>query len=392
MKYRIALILPCVLIAGVAYGQDVPVPKSKIESLKAYEQRLDKQGQQYKPQQMRTKLDTVENSLNNTRTKLVDVAGAIQDNEKTLDGIEARMTTLQINKKELSEKLNADRASLSKLLLALERIRRVPPQALIMRPEAPIKTAQSAMLLGDIIPTLHAKAEKLKSDIKRHSTITAELEAQREKAIARKKDLKAQQIELSALAKQREKIYKTLQKDYKVKEIEAQQISRRSSNVRDLVSNLEKNQKRKQTRDIVRQAVLTAPPTIMPPSGSARLPISGVIKVRYNDIDKFGAKSEGIRIDGRSGGLVVSPMAGIIRFAGPFKNYDSMVIIEHEGGYHSLVAGLAKVDTLVGQKVSAGEPIGKLKSTTNADKPSLYYELRYKGNAIDPAKKLTDLG
>jgi septal ring factor EnvC (AmiA/AmiB activator) len=130
----------------------------------------------------------------------------------------------------------------------------------------------------------------------------------------------------------------------------------------------------------------------MPSAGAARMPISGVVKVRYNDLDKYGAKSEGIRIEGRHSGLVIAPMAGIVRFAGPFKNYDNMVIIEHENGYHSLVAGLEKVDTLVGQKISAGEPIGKLQSTTNSGKPTLYYELRYKGSAVDPAKKLTDLG
>ena len=392
MKYLALYTILAVSVSGASFAQNVPVPKSKIESLKAYEQELRQQGQSFDKEGLRNKLGTLENNLEGTREALVDLAASMQSNEQTLSTIETRIEDLQASKAELAETLQSDRAAMSKLLLALERIRRVPPQALIARPEAPLKAAQSAMLLGEIIPALNEKAEKLKENIEQQNAITAELEEQRAKAIERKQDLQAEEVKLSKLAEEREKIYKATQKDYKIKEIEAQQISSRSRNVGELVSRLENNKKRAQTRDAVKQAALSAPPVTMPASGAARLPISGIVTVRYNDLDKFGAKSEGIRIEGRGGGLVVAPMAGIIRFAGPFKNYDNMVIIEHENGYHSLVAGLEKVDTLVGQKISAGEPIGKLKSTTDAERPTLYYELRYQGSAIDPAKKLTDLG
>ena len=392
MKHLYICTALIISIAGAASAQSVPVPKSKIESLKAYEQNLREQGQRFDKDGMRKKLGTLEHNLEGTREALVDLATSMQSNEQTLSAIESRIEDLQKNKAELAQTLQSDRAAMSKLLLALERIRRVPPQALIARPEAPLKAAQSAMLLGEIIPALNDKANKLRENIERQNAITAELEEQRAEAIQRNERLKTEELKLSKLAEEREEIYKATQKDYKEKEIEAQQISNRSRNVGELVSKLEDNKKRAQTRDAVKQAVLSAPPVTMPSSGGARLPISGIVTVRYNDLDKFGAKSEGIRIEGRGGGLVVAPMAGIIRFAGPFKNYDNMVIIEHENGYHSLVAGLEKVDTLVGQKILAGEPIGKLKNTNDTERPTLYYELRYQGSAVDPAKKLTDLG
>lgn len=392
MKYLALYTVLFLVLNGAAHAQDVPVPKSKIETLKAYEKQLREQGSSFDKHGMRNKLGALEENLEDTRAALVELAASMQSNEKTLSALEERINKLQANKAELAEVLQNDQTAMSKLLLALERIRRVPPQALIARPEAPLKAAQSAMLLGEIIPALNEKANKLKENIARQNAIAEELEQKRAEALERKQNLEAEEIKLSQLAKERENIYKATQKDYKVKEIEAQQISNRSRNVGELVSKLEDNKRRQQTRDAVKQAVLSSPPVSMPPAGAARMPISGIIKVRYNDLDKFGAKSEGIRIEGRSGGLVIAPMAGIIRFAGPFKNYDNMVIIEHENGYHSLVAGLEKVDTLVGQKITAGEPIGKLKSTSGTEKPTLYYELRYKGGTVDPAKKLTDLG
>lgn len=409
------LALMAFMCAAPVQAQDSapPVPRSKTESLKGYGNILEQQQQEQK--ELEGRMSAQMGELKNAQERLVTLATSIQANEQELQKIDNRVRDLEEEKEVLEKGLEKERASIAKLLLALERIRRVPPQAMIARPETPYKAAQSAMLLGDIIPTLNEKAEKLKADLVRQDEIRAELKSQREKAEARGKDLAKEQITLAGLTQKREDIYKQTEKDYKIKEIEVEKISRQSRNVKDLVKNLENEKKRMETRDSVRQAVLNNPPlqeeqvpapapspkkkepplikeASLPPSGSARLPVSGMIKVHFNDPDKFGAKSEGIRIEGRGGGLVVAPMAGIIRFAGPFKNYHNMVIIEHDGEYHSLVAGMEKIDVMVGQKISAGEPVGTLKNTVNNEQPTLYYELRYKGNAVNPAKKITGLG
>ena len=116
-----------------------------------------------------------------------------------------------------------------------------------------------------------------------------------------------------------------------------------------------------------------------------------MIKTRYNEEDDFGAKSKGVSIEGYGGALIVAPMGGVIRFAGYFKNYGNMLIIEHKNGYHSLVAGLENIDTVVGQAVNAGEPLGVLHKSSSGQKPVLYYELRQNGKPVNPTKKFGDL-
>lgn len=401
----IRLLLTVLLITlypAHSFAQTPPKPQKKNISQEYYKQRLDDENKEQAD--LKAKMDGIEKDLKGTKSKLVEVAESIQENEKELAEIETKTAALEQEQAELQEKLTHDRLATSKLITALERIRRVPPQALIARPEAPLKTAQSAMLLSDIIPTLTQKAQELKDDLARRDTIAAELKSEKDKALERSEELKQEQQQIAALLDKRESLFKQTRQDYKAQEIEVQKISRQSKNLKDLVEKLEDNKEkelarekaqalaREQAKETIRKAAVTSPPVVMPASGAARLPISGVIKIRYNDTDKFGAKSEGIRIEGRSNAIVVAPMAGIIRFAGPFKNYDNMAIIEHEGGYHSLVAGLEKVEVMVGQSVNAGEPLGKLKSTTNGAKPALYYELRYKGRAINPARKFADLG
>jgi len=86
-------------------------------------------------------------------------------------------------------------------------------------------------------------------------------------------------------------------------------------------------------------------------------------------------------------------MGGIIRFAGNFKNHGKIVILEHEKGYHSLIAGLFRIDAITGQSVHAGEPLGILPTmdTKGVARPTLYYELRYKGAPVNPSRKFDEL-
>ena len=130
--------------------------------------------------------------------------------------------------------------------------------------------------------------------------------------------------------------------------------------------------------------------TPVPKTGEAQLPIAGLIKVNYGNTDDIGAVSKGIKIEGRGGALVVAPMGGVVDYAGPFKGYGQIVILRHQKGYHSLIAGLDKIDTVVEQAVSAGEPIGKMASS-GGKSPLLYYELRYKGQPVNPSKKISGL-
>jgi septal ring factor EnvC (AmiA/AmiB activator) len=117
-----------------------------------------------------------------------------------------------------------------------------------------------------------------------------------------------------------------------------------------------------------------------------------MIRVGYKQTDDIGAESQGLTIEGRPSALVVAPMGGVVRYAGYFKNYGKIIIVEHQKDYHSLIAGLSKIDTVVGQSVSAGEPIGTLpKTSADGGKPSLYYELRLSGEPVNPARKFAGL-
>ncbi|WP_448202831.1 murein hydrolase activator EnvC family protein [Azospirillum sp. sgz302134] len=118
-------------------------------------------------------------------------------------------------------------------------------------------------------------------------------------------------------------------------------------------------------------------------TGGERLPVGGRVAVRYGEADRFGATSRGVTIQARPGATVVTPQAGTIVFAGPFRGYGQILIVEHSNGYHSLIAGFGRIDTAVGKRVATGEPIGQMPADGN---PDLYFELRRHGQPINPQR------
>jgi murein hydrolase activator len=121
-----------------------------------------------------------------------------------------------------------------------------------------------------------------------------------------------------------------------------------------------------------------------PPSvGGMPTPVGGRLTTRFGETDRFGATSRGLTIQTRPGAAVVAPQGGSIMFAGPFKGYGLILIVEHSNGYHSLIAGLGRIDTAVGKKVAAGEPIATMPTDGT---PDLYFELRRNGQPINPQR------
>lgn len=381
--YSLFAVILLSLAAPPALAQNAPVPPKKdIDQL---EEKL-KEGKASK-KELEHALKGIETQLEDTKGDLVKTAKAVQSNEKDLQQLDIKIAELEKKEHALNEKLQSGRGDIARLILALERIRRLPPEAMIARPEAPLKTAQSAMLLEEILPALNQQAEDLKTTLHDLRSTSEDLRNKRAAVISKSKMLAAQQKELNGKIKKRTQLYASTQQDLKEQQAEVTRISAQAKNLQDLVSRLDEQRTASKAASSAGRIVGAS----IPKPGQPRLPLPGIIKTGFNEPDNFGAPSQGIDIEGREGALVVAPMGGVVRFAGYFKNYGNMVILEHEKGWHSLIAGLENIDTVVGQSVNVGEPLGVLHKTSSGQKPVLYYELRHKGKPVNPAKKFGDL-
>ena len=123
--------------------------------------------------------------------------------------------------------------------------------------------------------------------------------------------------------------------------------------------------------------------------GLLPLPVQGKIVVGFGQSDHNGAASKGIQLEAREDAQVISPCDGLILYAGPFRSYGQLLIINPGGGYHVVLAGMDRIDAQQGQYVLAGEPIAAMGGETHtgersAKRPTLYVEFRRDQQSIDP--------
>lgn len=382
------IFITVLLMLSPAFAQ-APTPPSKETTLKALEQRLQNEEQGAK--ELSGKIKDIQKGLKTAQKDLISLGKEITENETELIKLEKEITSLETERTDIEKRLNDDQETLGVFALGLLRLQRTPSEIVMLRPGAPIDTARSQMILSSVLPPIYNRAENYQKDINRLQTLLQDLEARRAQAKKSSDALASKQKDLSGLLKTRQALYLKTQKDHKSRKAEIQRIANQAKNLRQLVKKLEENKARERTRNSVKRAVFSKPRNLFGGGGKSQLPTSGFVEVAYGEKDAIGAESQGITIQTRPRALVVAPMEGTVQYAGFFKNYGNLIILEHEKDYHSLIAGLDKIDTVVGQFVSAGEPIGKLGKKENGSNPALYFELRHKGQPVNPSKRISGI-
>ena len=129
---------------------------------------------------------------------------------------------------------------------------------------------------------------------------------------------------------------------------------------------------------------LAALPMSPPPvKSSLPYPAHGDVIIHFGGRSKDGKNSLGASIRTRDRAQVVAPRDGEVVFAGLFRGYGQLLILEHDDGYHSLLSGFSRIDAEVGQAVLAGEPVGVMGIVAESAK-ILYIEIRQNRQPIDP--------
>lgn len=374
-----------------ACAERAPIPKKKAQALSNIKKKLESETKQKSV--LQKEIGNVDRDLKKTKKTLVVLAEQVHHAEESLRSLEQRISNLTDKQKTLTEQLEADKGSMAKLILALTRIRRSPPEAMLARSETPYKTAQSAMLMADILPSINKHAQTLKSNLSTLSIVSNELVHEQEDLIEQTDSFKIRQGELTKLLNKRNKLYTKINSDLKTRELSIASISLQAKDLEELVEKIKTQQRKEdQKRKKKNTEVEAKHKKVISSIGKARLPITGAILTAFNETDNLGAKSKGITFIGRPNGLVIAPMNGQIQFTGAFKRYGNIVIIEHAGGHHSLLAGLDKISSQVGDQIKSGEPIGTLPNSALIPRPKLYYELRLNGKPINPSAKFAKLG
>jgi septal ring factor EnvC (AmiA/AmiB activator) len=344
--------------------------------------------------------------------QLIDIAAQVRGVETRIGDAEARLRPLDAREQQIRNSLDARRSEIVEVLAALQRAGRRTPPALLVRPEDALQSLRTAMLLGSVVPELRARAEKLTGDLTELVAVRKTIATERDRLAVDRDKLKDDQARLAALVDERQRQQSSIEKDMEAEGARAIALSRQVDSLQGLIAKMEQDLK-SAAKAAATASLQGAPATLngKPNLGTLKdparlspaiafasakglfaLPVNGT-KIRdFGGSDGAGGVEKGISLATRPGAQVTTPCDGWVVYAGPFRSYGQLLILNAGGGYHVLIAGMERISVNIGQFVLTGEPVATMGTTsqvasilaTNASQPVLYVEFRKDGTPIDP--------
>lgn len=340
--------------------------------------------------------------------------------EEQIAAAETRLTELSDQEEALKASLNAERDVLADVLAALQRMGRDPPPALLVAPGDALDSVRSAILLNGVVPEMRARMETVLSDLTSLRTVKAEQQQARDGLAADLDSLAEESRRMDLLIAENEKSRATSAEQLEAERRQAELLAARATDLNGLIASLETEitsarnaallarqeaEKRRQLTEAqqieARQRALSATPDknrITPAypfsdlKGRLILPVSGEILRRFGDPDGTGHTATGMTIAARPGALVSAPADATVVYAGRFRSYGEMVILNVGDGYHIVMTGMEDLKVRQGDFIFSGEPLAEMGTRRIAsaatmaletDRPTLYIEFRHNGKPVD---------
>lgn len=377
------------------------------------------------------------------REQLVGSARLAQENEDVVSRAERRLEDLEIVHATRLEDLDRQRRDLSGLAIGLQRLARQPVEAIITSPQSPLDTARAMMLVRALVPETKARADAIARDIADLGNLRADIAAERERLVSSDQSLELERDRLDALIERKNLLWRSTRGGRSAADAnEADMLEtvdtldglfralrRFETEQRDAAASLKALLDRGPEVPPAPRVTMNAgdgdnpPPLAQPPrpeprpsdetvvgapgavvgpvprdalaslKGRLTVPAAGVVVERFARSDSLGFTTKGIALRTRPGARVVATHDGNVIYAGPFRGYGRIIIIEHGDGFHTLLAGLGRIDVRLGQGVLAGEPVGVMGTAATAERQDprrLYIELRHDGVPVNPLAWLAD--
>ncbi|MFZ0810463.1 MAG: peptidoglycan DD-metalloendopeptidase family protein [Bradyrhizobium sp.] len=400
-------------VAGPALQAATALP----DAIKQREQELEATRVQQKSsaelqQQLKAEVAAIGQDRSKLNGQLIDVAAQVRAVETRIGEAEARLRPLDDREKQIRSSLDSRRSEVVEVLAALQRAGRRTPPALLVRPEDALQSLRTAILLGSVVPELRARAEALAKDLGELVALRKAIGSERDRLAADRDKLGDDQTRLAALVDERQRKQSGVEKDLEAESARAIVLSKQVDSLQGLISKMEQDVKSaaKAAAAASQQGTpsmadgkpnlggLKNPSRLSPAiafasaKGLFALPVNGVKLREFGGSDGSGGVEKGISLATRAGAQVTTPCDGWVVYAGPFRSYGQLLILNAGGGYHVLIAGMGRISVNIGQFVLTGEPVATMGATSqvasilaaNASQPVLYIEFRKDGTPIDP--------
>jgi septal ring factor EnvC (AmiA/AmiB activator) len=366
-------------------------------------------------------------------TDLIEAGKRVQASEAKLSETEAKLSELTDQVTVIRNSITERKETIVKMLSAMQRIGRTPPPALVTRRDDALAVVRSAMLLAQVFPELKYQADNLSEELGGLTKLEAGIREQRDTEKGETERLAAERGRIDQLLEEKKAKLASSEAELAATRLAAEQQAAQETELNALIARLDeriaKAEVAQYDAEVAAEAALRAreqnealatpgkedvieikpdaakvafaSPARMKPAmpfdaakGSLPLPAQGKRLKRFGEADGIGGTQKGISLQTRGEARIIAPADGWVVYAGPFRSYGNLLIINAGGGYHVLLAGMGRIDVSLGQFVLAGEPVAVMgaagQGNNDNSRPVLYVEFRKDGRPIDPGPWWTE--
>ena len=358
---------------------------------------------------LRDEIDAIAADRRKLNQQLIETAARVREFEARIAATESRLKPLDESEQAIRKSLDGRQAIIAEVLAVLQRIGRRPPPAILVQPEDALQSVRTAIMLGAVLPEMRQEAESLVGDLAELVRLRKEIAGERDML---KRDLAAQSEDrqrLALLTEGRQKKQVAAESELTAERKRAAELARQVDNLKDLIAKLEQglDGATRAARAAARAALegrvtpgfqdtgrLGPAVSFSAARGLLPLPVNGV-KIRgFGDPDAAGGAQKGLSIATRAGAQVTAPCDGVVVYAGLFRSYGQVLILNAGAGYHVVLMGMDRISVDPDQFVLTGEPVAVMGGGSqvaaatagiSSSQPVLYIEFRKDGAPIDPS-------
>lgn len=330
------------------------------------------------------------------RAEEAAIAARIQASEADITAAEAQVAIVERLRAVQRERLAARQGPIVRLIAALQMMTRRPAALAVVQPGTITDLVHVRAVLATMLPVIEQRTAGLRAELDHAARLRRLADRSVAELRAGQQRLVAERQQLAAAAVEHRRRSQTLRNDAAFEADRAVALGEQARDLADLMDELGAQASRRDALAALPGPLLRPPSpgdapmpvaaaTTMAAGGKAppyRLPVNGRVLTGLGEVSRTGVRSRGLTIATAPGAQVIAPAGGRIVYSGAYRGYGQIVIIDHGGGWTSLLTGLDSLAVAVGDTVVQGSPLGR----TGAEQRALTVELRRGSDPVDIAR------
>ncbi|PDT06386.1 hypothetical protein CO666_01885 [Rhizobium chutanense] len=362
----------------------------------------------------------LDKSTQSIRQALIESAARRKTLDRQILESEKKLADLGVKQDGIRRSLHERRGLLAEVLAALQRMGRNPPPALLVTPDDALASVRSAILLGAVVPGIRKETDKLAADLANLAALQTASAAEKAGLTATMTNSIEEERRMDLLLAENDKLSRSNAAELAVEKKRSEELAGKATSLEGLVASMESEiasvrdaaaaarqaeENRKLMTDEQRAQAKALADSGVPdknriapayPFGELKakleVPVAGDILRQFGDADGTGHEAMGMTVATNPETVVTAPADGLVVFAGAFRSYGQMIILDTGDGYHLVLSGMETINTRQGKFVFSGEPLAvmgakRVASATalalETDRPTLYIEFRKDGKPVD---------